>query len=368
MKKIKFLFILFVFIISCQKKDYNKEELIKAIYNHSFYPLSLDEVRTLVNKGVDAIKEKDKNFEIMKIKGRKTRKNDSIKSREKIEFFYPFIVKKQNERYLIVKVFDYTIASEAGLKNGILNTLDNELPSDDPCKLNDMISKRDILSISFNDGKADWKMVIKKEMNVFPFVWSTMINNDTGYLNIISLTKNSSVFLKNNVTNLIKRGAKKIIIDLRDVSSGNYEEVAKIIGFFSKDGRNYCIKSSKEGYSKDFQYSDNLFKNIKLAVLVNRKTALLGEVIAQSLKEYGALLIGEKTAGSPYITKVFKVGNNSAARLSVAKLYSPSGKDIDEGIIPDFNVTYINYKKYGLTYVIDCDPVISKAEEVLGKQ
>ncbi|MCX7641150.1 MAG: S41 family peptidase [Elusimicrobiales bacterium] len=351
------------FCFSCQNRDFNKDELVKAIYNHSFYQLSIDEAKMLVDKGITAIKEKDKNFEIIKIKGKRVKRKDNRE--QEIEFFYPFLIKKQKEQYLIIKVFDYTIASEAGLKNGILNTLDNELPSEDPCTLNNFISKRDTLAISFNDGKADWKMIVKKEMNVFPFVWSAMINDDTAYLNIMSLTKNSSTFLKNNITNLIKRGAKKLIFDLRDVSAGNYEEVAKIIGFFSKDGRNYYIKSSKEGYSKNFIYVDNVFKDLRLVVLVNKRTALLGEIIAQAFKDWGALVIGEKTSGSIYITKIFKVGNNSAAQLSIAKLYPPSGKDLDEGIIPDFNLIYINYKKYSLTYVIDCDPLISKAEEIL---
>lgn len=357
-----FLFIIFCFF-SCQKKDYNKDELVKALVNHSFYPITFDEAKDLVIKGLGKIKEKDKNFELVYLKGKDKKKYDD-KNFENV-YYYPFVLKKVNDIYLIIKVFDYSFAYEAGLKNSILKSINDKTLNIDPCSLNSYIMNSDMLNIVFNDGKADWRMVIKKEINFFPFVWSAMINEDTAYVNVISLSKNSSLFFKNNITNLLKRGAKKLILDLRDVSVGNYEEVAKIVGFFSKDGKNYYIKSSKEGYSKTFLSGENVFKDLKIVVLINKKTSLLGEVIAQSLKEWGAVTVGEKTAGMPYITQLFKVGNNTAARLSVAKLYPPSGKDLDEGVAPDFSVAYIDYRKYGLTYVIDCDIAISKAEEVL---
>lgn len=364
MKKfISYSIFLFIFLFSCQKKEFNEAELTKALLNHSFYPLTEVEVKELVKGGVKAIKEKDKNFDIIKMKGKRIKKKDE--GNKERTFYFPFILKKEKNRYLIIKVFDYSIAYEAGLKNGILNTInENPLP-DDPCTANSHISKKDILALSFNDGRADWKMIVKKEIDVVPFVWSAMINNDTAYVNLVSLSKNSSVFFKNNITNLIKRGAKKLIIDLRDVSAGNYDETAKIIGFFSKDGKNYYIKSSKEGYSKIFSSNENVFKDLKLVVIINKKTSLLGEIIAQSLKEWGAITIGEKTNGVVYITKLFKVANDSAAQITVAKLYPPSGADIDNGINPDFNISYMQYKKYGITYVIDCDPTILKAEEVL---
>lgn len=362
MKKLMVGYFLFFSFFSCQKRDYNKEELIKALVNHSFYSISLEEAKALVNKGLNGIKEKDKNFELIFLKGKRIKKdNKNIET----DYYYPFILKKVNDRYLMIKVFDYSFAYEAGLKNSVLSTINDQAPNMDPCSLNSYLYNNDTINITFNDGKADWRMTVKKEINYFPFVWSAMINDNTAYINLISVSKNSSIFFKNNLINLSRRGMKKVILDLRDVSAGNYDEAAKIISFFSKDKSNYYISSSKDGYSKKFSFEDGTFKDLKIAILIDRKTALLGEVIAQSLKDYGSIVVGEKTAGMPYITQMFRVGNNSVARLTIAKLYPPSGKDLDEGINPDINIVYLYYKKYGLTYVIDCDPVILKAEEVL---
>ncbi len=348
---------------SCQKRDYDKKLLATALLNHSYYSFDEQMVKRLVAEGPSAIKKIDKNFEIVYIKGKVLKKSEDENKRI---FYYPFILKKDKERYFIVKVFDYTIAYDAGLRNGVLYTIDGSSPLADPCRLNEYISKKESLLLSYNDGRSDNKIIVKKEMTSFPFVWSMMLNTDTAYINLISLSNKSSVYFKNNISNLLNRGVKKLIIDLRDVSVGNYQEAANILSYFSKDSKNYFIKSSKEGYSKKFNVSITPFKDIPVAVLVDRKTSLLGEVIAQGLKDWGAFVVGEKTNGVVYITKMFKVANDAAARITIAKLYPPSGKDMDDGITPDFDIRYPEYKKYAVSYVIDCDVVVMKAAELLG--
>ncbi|MEF3279373.1 MAG: hypothetical protein K6357_00165 [Elusimicrobiota bacterium] len=350
-------------LFSCQRRIYNEKELITAFVKHSYYDYKEEDIKKALENGVDGLKKIDKNFEFVPLKGKRIRKSKADKPTK--EFFYPFVLKKYGDGYIILKVFDYTIAYEAGLKPGLLNSINKmNLKDIEPQKLEENLENSKELTISFNDGNADYSMKVKKEIAAFPFVWSVVIDSQTAYINILSFAKNSSVFIRNNIMNLRKRAIKKLIIDLRDISGGDYEEVAKIIGYFSKDKKTYFIKSSKEGYTKSFGEQENIFTDFKLVVIIDRNTALLGEVMAQSFKENGALIVGEKTGGNVYITKLFKVGNETAAKITVAKIYSSSGKDLDEGVIPDYSVRYENYKKMGLTYVIDADTAISKALEL----
>jgi carboxyl-terminal processing protease len=184
---------------------------------------------------------------------------------------------------------------------------------------------------------------------------------------LVSLAKNSSKFFLNNLTNLRKRGIEKIILDLRDVSGGDYLEAAKIAGYFSKNKTTYHIKSSKKEYTRDFDIDENVFSDMKVVLIVNKKTALLGEIIAWALKENGAIIVGEDTANQLYITKMFRVGKDTAVIISVAKLFPPSLSDINGPIIPDYRAVYSNYKKYGFTYVFDCDEAFLKAFEIIKK-
>lgn len=358
--------ILLISIFSCNKKQFDETELLTAFLKHSYYDYKEEDLKTAIKKGVDELKKLDKNFDIVNLKGRMVKKKDAEK--KEVEFFFPFIIKKNYDNYLIVKVFDYTVAFNAGLRNGVLLSLDNRNVRDmDVETIEKTLRKTDEIKISFNDGKGDYSMIIKKEMSAFPFLWSVILDEKTAYLNLISLSKNSANYFKNNVSNLKKRGIKNLIIDLRDVSMGNYDEAARIIGYFSKEKKTYSIRSSKSGYSRSFEIEENPFTDLKIIVLVNKNTLLLGEIIAQALKEEGASVVGENTPGNVYITKLFKVGNNSVATLTIAKLFPPSMRDMDDGISVDYDVKFDEYKKFGLTYVIDYDPVISKAFEIASK-
>jgi len=359
-----FVFALIFGIISCSKKEYSEKDIIEAFVKHGYLDFKEEQVRDTLKKGLINLKKLDKNFEIINLKGKLVK---SPSKKETREFYYPFVLKKFKNDYLIVKVFDYSIAYESGLRNGILKTINGKIPSPNPCELNKEIDESKDLKLSFNDGKADWSINLKKEISIFPFVWSSIVDDGIAYVNLVSLAKNSSKFFLNNLTNLRKRGIEKIILDLRDVNGGDYLEAAKIAGYFSKNKTTYHIKSSKKEYTRDFDIDENIFSDMNVVLIVNKKTALLGEIIAWTLKENGAIVVGEDTANQLYITKMFKVGKDTAVIISVAKLFPPSLTDINGPIIPDYKAVYSNYKKYGFTYVFDCDDAFLKAFEVIRK-
>ena len=361
----KCLFFVFILIVvSCSNKEYSEKRIIEVFVKHGYQEFKEEELKNLLKKGLNSLKEIDKNFEIINTKN----KSPKLSYDKKLnKLFYPFILKKMEDKYFIVKVFDYTIAYESGLRNGILKTINEKIPSPNPCELNKEIDETTDLKILFNDGRNDLSIDVKKDMGIFPFVWSSIVDDGVAYVNLVSLAKNSSKFFLNNLTNLRKRGIEKIILDLRDVSGGDYLEAAKIAGYFSKNKTTYHIKSSKKEYTRDFDIDENTFSDMKVVVIVNKKTALLGEIIAWTLKENGAIVVGEDTANQLYITKMFKVGKDTAVIISVAKLFPPSLTDINGPIIPDYKAVYSNYKKYGLTYVFDCDEAFLKAFEVIRK-
>ena len=101
MRYIISLLLLFSFF-SCHKKEYNEQELLKAFLNHSYYSYSEADIKNAMRHGKKGIKAIDKNFEIIPLKGKRVKKEKE--KNNKVEFFYPFILKKQGDHYLIVKV------------------------------------------------------------------------------------------------------------------------------------------------------------------------------------------------------------------------------------------------------------------------
>lgn len=351
----------FFFLFSCSKREYNVNQLAKALVKHSYYSLTEQEAQKLA-ESVTEIKKVDKKFKLIDLDKEIIKKGKSSKVKKE----FPFLIKKYLDKYYIVKVFNYSFAYQAGLRNALLNSVNNNnVSSYSPSELNNLIKNSEDLIISFNNSKADYTMKLKREISVFPFSWSAVLSKYTAYINIMSFEKGFVNWLSEDIFRYKKNGIRNLVIDLRGVSFGSYKDVADFISLFSKKGNvAYYVKSSKKGYTETFFIDKeyNKFSDFNLFVLVDRNTVLLGEIAAQALRENSnAVIIGEKTSGEIYLTKLFRVGYKKAAQITIAKLYPPSGKDLDDGVIPDIQAVYRDYNKFKLTYVLDLDNALMAA-------
>jgi carboxyl-terminal processing protease len=135
-----------------------------------------------------------------------------------------------------------------------------------------------------------------------------------------------------------KTGNKKVLLDLRDVASGDMAEATRMANFFIKSGTIATLegqKVEKVVYSAD--PAKVLDPTTSMVVLVNRGTAGPGELVAAALlDDKRAELVGEKTFGEGAQQKVFELPDGAALILSIAKYGEPSGKKLqDDGVTPD---------------------------------
>jgi carboxyl-terminal processing protease len=139
-----------------------------------------------------------------------------------------------------------------------------------------------------------------------------------------------------DITNLEKQGAKRIVLDLRNCATGGPEEGAALANLFVDKGLIAYAQGQK--YSRqDFQASaSKQVTKLPLVVLTNRGTADAAEVAAAAILESKrGQVVGERTFGDAAIRKAVTLDDGSAVILSVAKFYSPAGKAIqDTGVTP----------------------------------
>jgi carboxyl-terminal processing protease len=134
-----------------------------------------------------------------------------------------------------------------------------------------------------------------------------------------------------------KSGAKKVLLDLRDVSTGDAVEATRLANFFIKSGTITTLEGQrveKQVFAAD--PSKVIDPATPMVVLVNRGTAGPGEIVAAALlDDKRAELVGEKTFGEGAQQKLFELTDGAALILSVAKYESPSGKKIqDDAVTP----------------------------------
>ncbi|MCK5111889.1 MAG: hypothetical protein KAQ94_10250 [Arcobacteraceae bacterium] len=202
-------------------------------------------------------------------------------------------------------------------------------------KLMDKLDKYSLYVINGHENKKYPKKLIMQ-----PFS-SKIIDKKYLYIKI-------PYFDSKVVTSLIRtiisstKETQAIILDLRDNPGGLFKEAIKTVDVFVDDG----VIVSKKG--RDMQnvttFRATLKKTITtlpLIILVNKKSASSAEIVSGALQDLKrATIIGEKTFGKGTIQALIYITDDKteAIKLTVAKYYLPSGRLVDNKIIPDIEI------------------------------
>jgi carboxyl-terminal processing protease len=128
-----------------------------------------------------------------------------------------------------------------------------------------------------------------------------------------------------------KTGGKKVLLDLRDVASGDMPEAIRLANLFLKAGTITTLqgqKFPKQTFTADA--SKSLDPAGPLVVLVNHGTSGPAEVVAAAIQDNKrGDLVGEKTFGEGSLQKTFDLPDGGAVILSIAHYASPSGKQFE---------------------------------------
>jgi carboxyl-terminal processing protease len=134
-----------------------------------------------------------------------------------------------------------------------------------------------------------------------------------------------------------RTNSKKILLDLRDVSSGDNAEALRMANFFIKTGTLATLegqKVAKQTFTAD--PGKSISPTGPMVTLINRGTAGPAELVAGALLDSKRSdLVGEKTFGDGSQQRTFELPDGAAIILSIAKYQTPSGKKLqDEGVTP----------------------------------
>ena len=161
--------------------------------------------------------------------------------------------------------------------------------------------------------------------------------------------------------------ARKILLDLRDVSNGEPEEGIRLANFFVNQGTLAMLEGQK--YPKQTFTADpsKALTSAPLVVLVNRGTYGAAELTAAAIE--GAKrgdVVGERTFGGGSVQKTMDLPDGAALMLTVAKYEGPDGKKIhDEAVTPTVQVSQANADEDEDTTQPKEDSILNKGLDVL---
>ncbi len=149
-----------------------------------------------------------------------------------------------------------------------------------------------------------------------------------GILRINSLGDNESTETRAKLQELIKQGAQKIVLDLRDTAGGSLNEAVAVANMFIKDGV-IAQTVGREGKALKTFTADpkaTLF-NGPLVAMIDTGTAGAAEVIASAILERNrGQVVGEKSFGAGTEQQLFSLRGGDGLLLTTIKWASSTGK------------------------------------------
>jgi carboxyl-terminal processing protease len=135
---------------------------------------------------------------------------------------------------------------------------------------------------------------------------------------------------------MAKNGNTKILLDLRDVSSGDEAQGERLANLFLKQGTLATLSGQKFPLQTFTADPTKFITDAPLAVLINRGTEGAAELAAAALADdKRADLIGERSFGEGGVQKTIELPDGAAVILTVATYSSPGGKKfIEEAVTP----------------------------------
>jgi carboxyl-terminal processing protease len=180
------------------------------------------------------------------------------------------------------------------------------------------------------------KLTLDRAVIQYPAVEEKMMDGGVGYIRPDTLASGKVQEVSSDIADLQKKGAKKLILDLRDCAVGAPEDGVELANLFLKSGEITHVQGQKYA-RQEIQAKPNVaVTQAPLVVITNRGTAAAAEVAAAALQDNNrADLVGERTYGDASIRRAVTMDDGSAIILSVAKYFSPAGKSIqDDGVTP----------------------------------
>lgn len=206
---------------------------------------------------------------------------------------------------------------------------------------------------------------IKRETIKLQTVDGRILENNIGYIAISEFDKPTYDDFMKELEALKKKGAQKLVLDLRGNPGGLLDVCTKIADVFLDKGTIVYTKY-KDG-KKDYYYSDEKKEDMPLVVLVNGGSASASEIVSGALKDRKrAKLVGTQTFGKGIVQRLFNLPYETAVKLTISEYFTPNGNNIHKvGITPDVVVELPeNIKGIGPDYLNE-DTQLKKALEIL---
>lgn len=168
----------------------------------------------------------------------------------------------------------------------------------------------------------------------------TQMYGNVGYVRLGQFSANAAPDLVKAINTLTGKGARSIVLDLRENPGGLLDEAVDVTSLFVADG--VVVRVDQRNKPEELHFvTGHKITDLPLVVLIDGQSASASEITAGALQDYGrATLVGEKSYGKGSVQTIIKLTDGSGVKFTIAHYLTPKKRAINGiGLTPDVVVT-----------------------------
>jgi carboxyl-terminal processing protease len=191
------------------------------------------------------------------------------------------------------------------------------------------------VSLTVLAGKRSREIKLRRARVDVPVVESEMAGSDgvkIAHVRLAGFTSGAHGEVGKAVRGLLKRGAKGVVLDLRDNGGGLLNEAVLISSIFIPDGTIVSTKGRARPEHVFEATGSAISTKIPVVVLVNGSSASASEIVTGALQDRDrAKVVGTRTFGKGVFQEIKPLSNGSALDLTVGEYFTPKGRNLGGG-------------------------------------
>ncbi len=190
------------------------------------------------------------------------------------------------------------------------------------------------------EGEEDFDVTLTRaKIPIHSVLASYMINDEVGYIKVNRFARTTAEEVAQSLVELEQQGMESLMLDFRNNGGGMMDQAIQIVDMFvdSRDtilftkGR---IPNANDVYKARPSKRD---KDYPVVVLINRGSASASEIVSGAFQDLDrGIVVGETSFGKGLVQRQYPLNDGSAARITIARYYTPSGRLIqrpyDDGL------------------------------------
>lgn len=253
-----------------------------------------------------------------------------------------------NNTILVVGVIENSAAEQAGIKAGdVIKKVDGiEYQGDQLDEATKVLKGEEgtnaQITILRNSEEKEFT-IIRKNIKI-QSVDSKMIDNNIGYIKILSFNEGTAEDFKTEYEKLKNENLSGLVIDLRNNGGGIVKESLEIAETMVEKDKILLITANKNKKEEITKSKELPIINVPVTVLINNNTASASEILAGILRDdCNYKIIGTTSYGKGVIQTIYTFSDGSGLKITSEEYFTPNHNTINKvGISPDIEIELDN--------------------------